>query len=121
MPKEERFDLSDQLRRSVKAVPRLIAESYSKRYQKRGFQNLLDVATEESNENVVSLSQVKDIYNIEIALCIELINTYDKIARQLHNLGIAWTKFKPRKTKYENETDERDQTETDTHERNQHN
>lgn len=50
LPKEEKFDLNDQLRRSAKAVPRLIAEAYSKRYQKKGYQSLLDDATEESNE-----------------------------------------------------------------------
>jgi len=33
LPKEEQFDLADQLRRSSKAVPRLIAEGYSKRHQ----------------------------------------------------------------------------------------
>ena len=38
LPQEEKFDLIQQLRRSAKAVPRLIAEAYSKRHQKRGFQ-----------------------------------------------------------------------------------
>lgn len=102
LPKEERFDLVDQLRRSTKAVPRLIAEAYSKRYQKKGYQSLLDDATEESNENIVSLSQVKDIYNIEIKLCTKLIDLYDKSSRQIQNLLLAWTDFKPRKTKDDN-------------------
>lgn len=115
LPKEERYDLDNQLRRSVKAVPRLIAEAYSKRFQKKGYQNLLDVATEESNENVVSLSQVKDIYHIEPILCMELIDIYDKSARQLQKLSLAWTRFKPRETKHENEI--RDVTETHTDDR----
>ena len=38
LPKEERTDLADQLRRSSKSVPRLIAEGYSKKHQKKGFQ-----------------------------------------------------------------------------------
>lgn len=108
LPKEERFDLSSQLRRSAKAVPRLIAEAYSKRYQKKGYQSLLDDATEESNESIVSLSQAKDIYYVESELCIELIKIYDKSSRQLQNLSLAWSKFRPRKTKDDNETDERD-------------
>ena len=110
LPKEEKFDLDSQLRRSVKAVPRLIAEAYSKRYQKKGYQSLLDDATEESNETIVSLSQVKDIYDIEPELCRKLIDVYDKSARQLQNLSLAWSSFSPRKTKTEAETDKRDKT-----------
>jgi four helix bundle protein len=102
LPKEERFDLNSQLRRSAKAVPRLIAEAYSKRYQKKGYQSLLDDATEESNETLVSLSQTKDIYHIEPDLCMELINIYDKSSRQIQNLSFAWSKFNPRRTKDDN-------------------
>jgi four helix bundle protein len=105
LPKEEKFDLDSQLRRSAKAVPRLIAEAYSKRYQKKGYQSLLDDATEESNETMVSLSQARDIYNIEPVLCAQLINIYDKSARQLQNLSLAWAGFKPRKTKDDNKND----------------
>ena len=35
LPKEEQSDLVDQLRGSSKAIPRLIAEGYSKKHQKR--------------------------------------------------------------------------------------
>jgi four helix bundle protein len=99
LPKEEKFDLDSQLRRSAKAVPRLIAEAYSKRYQRKGYQSLLDDATEESNETMVSLSQAKDIYGIEPDLCVKLIDIYDKSARQLQNLSLAWANFRFRKTK----------------------
>jgi four helix bundle protein len=99
LPKEEKYDLDDQLRRSAKSVPRLIAEAYAKRYQKKGYQSLLDTATEESNESMVSLIQVRDIYGIEKDICSKLIATYDKSSRQLQKLGEAWSKFVPRKTK----------------------
>ena len=56
LPVEEKYDLIDQLRRSTKAVPRLIAEGHSKRHQKKGFQKYLDGAMTESNETVVSLT-----------------------------------------------------------------
>ena len=62
LPAEEKYDLVDQLRRSIKAVPRLIAEGHSKRHQKKGFQKYLDDAMTESNEIIVSLTQAKDIY-----------------------------------------------------------
>lgn len=106
LPKEERYDLADQLRRAVKAVPRLIAEGYAKKHQKKGFQSLLDDSMEESNETIVSLSHVKDAYKIEPELCTELIDVYDKASRQLYNLSLAWTKFKERRqTKTITETD----------------
>ena len=37
LPREEKYDLKDQLSRSSKVVPRLIAEGYAKRHQKAGF------------------------------------------------------------------------------------
>jgi four helix bundle protein len=96
LPNSEKYDLKDQLSRSCKAIPRLIAEGYAKRHQKQGFQKYLDDAMGECNETIVSLEQVKDLYKIKPALCAELIGTYDKTGRQLYNLSTAWTKFKKR-------------------------
>jgi len=95
LPNGEKYDLFDQLRRSAKAVPRLIAEGHSKRHQNKGFQKYIDDAHAESNETIVSLNQVKDLYASENAkeLCTELIDTYDKISRQLHNLAVSWSKY----------------------------
>jgi len=97
LPPAERFDLKDQLSRSSKAAPRLVAEGYAKKHQKAGFLKYIDDAMAECNECVVSLEQVKDIYHIEVELCNELIDIYDKSARQLFNLAIAWEKFKNRR------------------------
>jgi len=95
LPREERYDLSDQLRRSVKAIPRLIAEGFGKRDQKKGFQKYLDDAMAEGNETVVGLSQCSDIYSppVDSRLCDELIDIYDKVGRQLYNLKKAWNRF----------------------------
>ncbi|MFH1617924.1 MAG: four helix bundle protein [Candidatus Margulisiibacteriota bacterium] len=92
LPPEERYDLSDQLRRSSKAIPRLIAEGHSKRHQKRGFIKYLDDAHAESNETIVSLQQVNDLYFVERnkGLLTELADLYDKISRQLYNLKKSW-------------------------------
>jgi len=98
LPSQERYDLADQLRRSTKSVPRLIAEAYSKRHQKKGFQALLDTAMQESNERIVSLSHRKDAYQIKPELCDKLIDVYDKISRQLYRLSLAWTVFKERRS-----------------------
>lgn len=98
LPKCEDDDLSDQMRRSSKAIPRLIAEGYSKKHQKKGFQKYLDDAMAESNEMIVSLSHARDLYSnyVDPKLCEKLIDIYDKSSRQLYKLSIAWRDFKER-------------------------
>lgn len=91
LPQNEKYDLMDQIRRSCKAIPRLIAEGYAKRHQKMGFQKYLDDAMGEANETHVGVSQCKDIYGIN---CDELIESYEIIGKQLYRLSEAWTNFK---------------------------
>lgn len=99
LPKEERYDLTDQLRRSSKAVPRLIAEGYSKKHQVKNFKKYLDDAIGESNETIVSLSHVRDLYGryVDTKLCDDLIDIYDKSSRQMFNLAVTWKDFGYRK------------------------
>ena len=94
IPDSEKYDLKDQLKRSIKAIPRLIAEGYAKRHQKTGFQKYLDDAMGESNETIVGLEQCRDIYNINGKVIEELLDIYDKTGRQLYNLSKRWSEFK---------------------------
>lgn len=94
LPDSEKHDLKDQLARSVKATPRLIAEGYAKKHQKAGFQKYLDDAMGETNETIVSLSHCRDIYKIEVRLCDQLIEKYEILSRQLYRLSEAWDEFK---------------------------
>jgi four helix bundle protein len=96
LPDSEKFDLKDQLARSSKAIPRLIAEGYGKRHQKHGFQRYLDDAMGECNETIVSLSQCRDIYGkcIDNTLCEQLIKEYEIAGRQLYRLSEAWNRIK---------------------------
>ena len=96
IPDIEKNDLKSQLRRSVKAIPRLIAEGYAKRHQKHGFQKYLDDAMGECNETIVGLEQCRDLYGefMNKQLCEQLIDLYDKSGRQIYNLSSAWTRFK---------------------------
>jgi len=98
LPKEEQYDLADQLRRSVKAIPRLIAEGYGKKHQRKGFERYLDDAMSEANETVVSLSHCRDAYPkyVDPKLCDKLIDMYDKAGRQLYKLREAWKSFRKR-------------------------
>lgn len=98
LPDSEKYDLKDQLNRSCKAIPRLIAEGYAKKHQRAGFQKYLDDAMGECNETIVSLEQCRDIYQVDKDLIIGLVDAYDKSGRQLYNLGNAWYKFKRRET-----------------------
>lgn len=94
LPKREQYDLTDQISRSCKAIPRLIAEGYGKRHQRAGFQKYLDDALAECNETIVSLEQAKDLYDVDDVLIAGLVDVYDKSARQLYKLSQSWTNFK---------------------------
>ena len=85
LPESEKFDLKKQLSNSSKAIPRLIAEGYAKRHQKFGFQKYLDDAMAECNETIVGIEMCKDLIGtyVDKALCLELIDLYDKCGRQL--------------------------------------
>ena len=100
IPNIEKNDLKSQLRRSVKAIPRLIAEGYAKRHQKHGFQKYLDDAMGECNETIVGLEQCRDLCGAYVNkdLCEQLIDLYDKSGRQLYKLSSAWSTFKERQT-----------------------
>jgi four helix bundle protein len=100
LPDSEKYDLKDQLSRSVKAIPRLIAEGYAKRHQKLGFQKYLDDAMAECNETIVGLEMCRDIYGnkMDTPVLVELIDIYDKAGRQLYNLRKAWSKFRSQTT-----------------------
>lgn len=93
-PQEEKYDLLDQLRRSSKAIPRLIAEGYAKRHQKAGFQKYLDDAPAECNETQVGLDQTRDLYNIEPDLTAKYAVEYNDLAKMIYSLRNKWTDFK---------------------------
>ena len=96
LPEIEKHDLKSQISRSSKAIPRLIAEGYAKRHQKKGFQKYLDDAMAECNEMIVNLCHCRDIYfnYIDTKSCDGLIEIYDKTGRQIYKLSLVWNKFK---------------------------
>ena len=98
LPDSEKYYLKDQLSRSCKAIPRLIAEGYAKKHQRMGFQKYIDDSMTECNETIVSLEQCRDIYGINPELINQLVDIYDKSARGLYKLSMAWTSFKRRIT-----------------------
>lgn len=94
-PAEEKFLLTDQLHRSVRAIPALIVEGWSKRESIKEFQKFLRDAAAEANETINHLllaqhkGYVKKPGQIE-----DLISRYEKLSKKLVNLKNNWQNFK---------------------------
>lgn len=95
LPQEEKFDLASQLRRSSKAIPRLIVEGYAKKHMPKHFKKYLTDALGENNETIVSLQHCLDLYNefIDQKRCQDLIISYDILGRKIYNLAKKWENF----------------------------
>lgn len=95
LPKEEKYDLADQIRRCSKACPALLAEGFSKRYQKANWRRYLDDTIGEANEMIHHLTVCVDIYYsyVDVSLCQELINQYEINCRQLTSLKNSWINY----------------------------
>lgn len=95
LPKEEQYDLVDQLRRCCKASPALLAEGFAKRYQKKNWRKYLDDAIGECNEMIHHLSVCIDVYSKSTNKNVyeKLIDTYDLAGKQLTNLKKSWRDF----------------------------
>lgn len=95
LPKEEKYDLSDQMRRACKAPCALLAEGFAKRYQKRNWKKYIDDAIGECNEMSNHLSVCIDVYYnyVDRKVCQDLIETYDFSCRQLYRLRESWRDF----------------------------
>jgi four helix bundle protein len=95
LPKDEKYDLADQMRRACKAGPALIAEGFAKRYQKKNWQRYIDDTIGECNEMIHHLSICIDVYPkyVDKELCKELVDIYDHCGRQLTKLKKSWKNF----------------------------
>lgn len=96
LPKEEKYDLVDQMRRCSKACPALLAEGFAKRYQKANWKKYLDDTVGEANEMIHHLSVCIDIYPtcVDVKLCKEVIDLYDFSCKQLTSLKKAWVNYR---------------------------
>lgn len=95
LPKEERFDTIDQLRRACKAPLALIAEGFAKRYQKRQWSKYLDDAIGECYEMMNHLAVVKAVYSqyCPSDSCQKLIDQYEVCCKRLTKLKQSWTNY----------------------------
>ena len=82
-PKEEKYSLTDQMRRSSRSVTSCIAESWAKRRYEKAFVNKLTDSLGEENETEVWLDYSKDCNYIQKEIHESLLCEYDEVRKML--------------------------------------
>jgi four helix bundle protein len=85
-PKEEKYSLTDQIRRSSRSVPANIAEAWKKRIYPKMFVSKIIDAAGEAGETEVWLDIAKDAEYLSIGKYEELEQGYDEINRMLYGM-----------------------------------
>src|SRR5665811_966946 len=78
-PKEEKYSLTDQIRRSSRSVTACIAESWAKRRYEKSFVSKLTDSLGEEYETEVWLDYSKDCKYIQIETHEKILNNYDEV------------------------------------------
>jgi len=97
-PAEERYSLTDQVRRSSRSVCANIAEAWRKRRYPKSFVNKLSDADMEAAETLVWLDFALHFGYLSDTLHKELTDQYDHICRQLTLMMAEPQKWSPRAT-----------------------
>ncbi|MEA3357931.1 MAG: four helix bundle protein [Thermodesulfobacteriota bacterium] len=92
-PKEEKYSLTDQIRRSSRSVPANLAEAWKKRrYEKAFISKLIDCAGE-AGETEVWLDFSKDFGYIKTDQYQQLMKRCDEVNRMLYGMIDKADKF----------------------------
>jgi four helix bundle protein len=92
-PKEEKYSLTDQIRRSSRSVSANIAEAWSFRKYPKSFISKLTISYAETAETKVWLDYAKDHHYIKTDDHKLLYNEYDKIGKMLYSMMRKPDKF----------------------------
>jgi four helix bundle protein len=92
-PKEEKYSLTDQIRRSSRSISANIAESWAKRLYIRAFVNKISDALGEEYETEVWLNMSYDIHYINETTYHCLISGYNEIRKMLISILNTPEKF----------------------------
>ncbi len=95
-PKEERYSLTDQIRRSSRSVATNIAEGYRKRRYQNMFISKMADADSEANETQVWLDFAYDCNFLSQERHDELMSGYEDIGKMLGSMITTPEKFKTR-------------------------
>ena len=82
-PKEEKYSLTDQIRRSSRSVTSCLAESWAKRRYEKSFVNKLTDSLGEENETEVWLDYSKDCKYIQEEIHETLLSEYIEVRKML--------------------------------------
>ena len=96
-PKEEKYSLIDQIRRSSRSIPANIAEAWKKRLYPKMFVSKLVDAAGEAGETEVWLGVSKDAGYLSKEKYQEFISGYDEVNRMLYGIIEKQEKFSIRR------------------------
>ena len=96
-PSEERYSLTDQIRRSSRSVPVNIAEGFRKRRYSRMFVSKLADSDGEASETQVWLEFARDCGYLSLSRYDELAAGYEEVGRMLGSMIAHPEKFQPLK------------------------
>ena len=94
-PKEERYSLTDQIRRSSRSVAANIAEGFRKRRYPNMFVSKLADSDGEASETQVWLDFARDCEYLSLVRYEELTAGYEEVGRMLGSMIANPEKFKP--------------------------
>jgi four helix bundle protein len=95
-PPEEKFELTDQIRRSSRAVCRAIGEGYRKRQYPKHFSSKMSDADMENTETQVSLDFAKYCEYISQEEYLELLGNLEEVGRMLNHMVENPEKYQPK-------------------------
>ena len=95
-PSEEKFELTDQIRRSSRAVCRAIGEGYRKRQYPRHFSSKMSDADMENTETQVSLDFAETCKYISHEEYQALLDNSEEVGRMLNHMVENPEKYRPR-------------------------
>jgi len=99
-PAEEKYELTDQIRRSSRAVCRATGEGYRKRQYPRHFSSKMSDADMENSETQVSLDFAVTCKYISQNEYDELLSNSEEIGRMLNHMIENPEKYKPKPKDY---------------------